>query len=123
MIRRPPRSTRTDTLFPYTTLFRSTLQVKSAVAAARSSNMRNQSIFSSFLLGLFLLIGVFGLLPRAQALQVGDIQVPEQVSVDSYLLTLHGAGMYKRFFFDRYVAALYTTPKGLDTAKIGRAHV
>src|SRR3546814_9348784 len=26
MIRRPPRSTRTDTLFPYTTLFRSTLE-------------------------------------------------------------------------------------------------
>src|SRR3546814_6021645 len=25
MVRRPPRSTRTDTLFPYTTLFRSTL--------------------------------------------------------------------------------------------------
>src|SRR3546814_1498265 len=27
MIRRPPRSTRTDTLFPYTTLFRSRLSV------------------------------------------------------------------------------------------------
>src|SRR3546814_9878585 len=27
MIRRPPRSTRTDTLFPYTTLFRSLLAV------------------------------------------------------------------------------------------------
>src|SRR3546814_1484274 len=27
MIRRPPRSTRTDTLFPYTTLFRSAVQV------------------------------------------------------------------------------------------------
>src|SRR3546814_20992922 len=26
MIRRPPRSTRTDTLFPYTTLFRSVIQ-------------------------------------------------------------------------------------------------
>src|SRR3546814_4801037 len=26
MIRRPPRSTRTDTLFPYTTLFRSVLR-------------------------------------------------------------------------------------------------
>src|SRR3546814_14516123 len=26
MIRRPPRSTRTDTLFPYTTLFRSVFQ-------------------------------------------------------------------------------------------------
>src|SRR3546814_7380674 len=29
MIRRPPRSTRTDTLFPYTTLFRSVHQDKS----------------------------------------------------------------------------------------------
>src|SRR3546814_10360596 len=30
MIRRPPRSTRTDTLFPYTTLFRSPLGVSAA---------------------------------------------------------------------------------------------
>src|SRR3546814_6688630 len=30
MIRRPPRSTRTDTLFPYTTLFRSDREPKSA---------------------------------------------------------------------------------------------
>src|SRR3546814_9282942 len=28
MIRRPPRSTRTDTLFPYTTLFRSDLPLR-----------------------------------------------------------------------------------------------
>src|SRR3546814_7686513 len=38
MIRRPPRSTRTDTLFPYTTLFRSELTgriVVSYEAAAR----------------------------------------------------------------------------------------
>src|SRR3546814_3144374 len=28
MIRRPPRSTRTDTLFPYTTLFRSYLSIQ-----------------------------------------------------------------------------------------------
>src|SRR3546814_17230853 len=34
MIRRPPRSTRTDTLFPYTTLFRSLLDVAVAVDAA-----------------------------------------------------------------------------------------
>src|SRR3546814_335235 len=31
IIRRPPRSTRTDTLFPYTTLFRSSEEVKSAL--------------------------------------------------------------------------------------------
>src|SRR3546814_13264038 len=42
MIRRPPRSTRTDTLFPYTTLFRSGDSIvsewlaKSAVAQAAS---------------------------------------------------------------------------------------
>src|SRR3546814_5698623 len=32
MIRRPPRSTRTDTLFPYTTLFRSIEQTRRAAA-------------------------------------------------------------------------------------------
>src|SRR3546814_11436389 len=32
MIRRPPRSTRTDTLFPYTTLFRSPAQYLAAKA-------------------------------------------------------------------------------------------
>src|SRR3546814_6416605 len=34
MIRRPPRSTRTDTLFPYTTLFRSTACEASGGGAA-----------------------------------------------------------------------------------------
>src|SRR3546814_4189365 len=34
MIRRPPRSTRTDTLFPYTTLFRSVRPPLAADAAA-----------------------------------------------------------------------------------------
>src|SRR3546814_18332152 len=34
MIRRPPRSTRTDTLFPYTTLFRSVHSVVTVLALA-----------------------------------------------------------------------------------------
>src|SRR3546814_4809432 len=33
MIRRPPRSTRTDTLFPYTTLFRSEAEIRGAGAS------------------------------------------------------------------------------------------
>src|SRR3546814_18922775 len=37
MIRRPPRSTRTDTLFPYTTLFRSKLLEMYGVAAVYRS--------------------------------------------------------------------------------------
>src|SRR3546814_14483523 len=35
MIRRPPRSTRTDTLFPYTTLFRSRLAARIAASFPR----------------------------------------------------------------------------------------
>src|SRR3546814_4947649 len=36
MIRRPPRSTRTDTLFPYTTLFRSLVSSSSQAFAKRT---------------------------------------------------------------------------------------
>src|SRR3546814_8994983 len=36
MIRRPPRSTRTDTLFPYTTLFRSRLHLLRLDAARQA---------------------------------------------------------------------------------------
>src|SRR3546814_9333463 len=34
MIRRPPRSTRTDTLFPYTTLFRSQFGIQAVIASS-----------------------------------------------------------------------------------------
>src|SRR3546814_1727903 len=40
MIRRPPRSTRTDTLFPYTTLFRSPARQFSDPPAVRASQDR-----------------------------------------------------------------------------------
>src|SRR3546814_6380722 len=39
MIRRQPRSTRTDTLFPYTTLFRSEEEVKSMIAEGTQSGV------------------------------------------------------------------------------------
>src|SRR3546814_13180965 len=44
MIRRPPRSTRTDTLFPYTTLFRSTINgtdVADVTTAVTNFDARN----------------------------------------------------------------------------------
>src|SRR3546814_14248550 len=40
MIRRPPRSTRTDTLFPYTTLFRSVRLVGESHAGKRPAMAR-----------------------------------------------------------------------------------
>src|SRR3546814_5523427 len=47
LIRRPPRSTRTDTLFPYTTLFRSR-------CAAIQYRPESQRCFSSFVTSSFL---------------------------------------------------------------------
>src|SRR3546814_2358969 len=51
MIRRPPRSTRTDTLFPYTTLFRSWLSastrlVSSYVSLAEHGLLKGSLIFA-----------------------------------------------------------------------------
>src|SRR3546814_1646736 len=43
MIRRPPRSTRTDTLFPYTTLFRSSANPIRRAATAKGSNVADFS--------------------------------------------------------------------------------
>src|SRR3546814_3922884 len=42
MIRRPPRSTRTDTLFPYTTLFRSQLVVVQPLACPFYRRLRDE---------------------------------------------------------------------------------
>src|SRR3546814_12431647 len=47
MIRRPPRSTRTDTLFPYTTLFRSTEAKEQAARDAGADHViryRNEDV-------------------------------------------------------------------------------
>src|SRR3546814_5532712 len=60
MIRRPPRSTRTDTLFPYTTLFRSqtatgTLPAKyleTQIIGASQSDRRRSTLSHKILAGL-----------------------------------------------------------------------
>src|SRR3546814_10236325 len=44
MIRRPPRSTRTDTLFPYTTLFRSIPAPPAAISRSCSAPMSRPAI-------------------------------------------------------------------------------
>src|SRR3546814_16464959 len=41
MIRRPPRSTRTDTLFPYTTLFRSCKPFRTNVFSTNARDLEN----------------------------------------------------------------------------------
>src|SRR3546814_13650895 len=57
MKRRPPRSTRTDTLFPYTTLFRSSganyRSAAAAVAAANFESVRFGTTCTDWLIRLF----------------------------------------------------------------------
>src|SRR3546814_1819570 len=62
MIRRPPRSTRTDTLFPYTTLFRSPrhhsrIFRKRAASLAPQRNEKTRSVKPSALLNPARLVG------------------------------------------------------------------
>src|SRR3546814_10834177 len=47
MIRRPPRSTRTDTLFPYTTLFRSELVAAGLDLAADALRTNDPSLVAA----------------------------------------------------------------------------
>src|SRR3546814_3650423 len=55
MRRRPPRSTRTDTLFPYTTLFRSAAMAEDAMAAATNPAALAALPDDQFTLGLSLI--------------------------------------------------------------------
>src|SRR3546814_4469568 len=50
MIRRPPRSTRTDTLFPYTTLFRSNARQPSCALSGSSRSHRDPHRSGCFLI-------------------------------------------------------------------------
>src|SRR3546814_1858556 len=54
MLRRPPRSTRTDTLFPYTTLFRSVLAALHRDHPRVSEAALKYFILGAFATGLFL---------------------------------------------------------------------
>src|SRR3546814_5186587 len=53
MIRRPPRSTRTDTLFPYTTLFRSPGIAVSGWRRGPVQLLRREGFYEGFGPGLF----------------------------------------------------------------------
>src|SRR3546814_4241618 len=49
MLLRPPRSTRTDTLFPYATLFRSAVVLDQQVAAVGLAHLGHLAFFGAYL--------------------------------------------------------------------------
>src|SRR3546814_17155177 len=77
MIRRPPRSTRTDTLFPYTTLFRSVYGLRSGSIKTQLEDSLGQVQITGFLLPGEI-IGMDGLLENTQtshAIALEDTEV------------------------------------------------
>src|SRR3546814_5225174 len=81
MIRRPPRSTRTDTLFPYTTLFRSERQLPRTQAhdrhAARKQAQLSRACRRARPLGL----------PLPSALSHGSRHVPRSAGAGMNAMT------------------------------------
>src|SRR3546814_17330337 len=56
MLRRPPRSTLTDALFPYTTLFRSPSRSSTAPSSAATCSAGNQRLYGAKALDLLAFI-------------------------------------------------------------------
>src|SRR3546814_2810896 len=79
MIRRPPRSTRTDTLFPYTTLFRSRKVVNISSTSALNGNAGQMNYSSAK-------AGVIGM-TRALAREWGRFKVNVNAVAFGYIET------------------------------------
>src|SRR3546814_1618147 len=76
MIRRPPRPTLTDTLFPYTTLFRSSILVDPASIAAGDTLVIDGSALQA---GLVTDLGADGILGTTD-----DVKSDEQLQVGAF---------------------------------------
>src|SRR3546814_18081199 len=73
MIRRPPRSTRTDTLFPYTTLFRSTLLFIGFPLGAGLGGALTSAVLHTGWQKIFVYTGVACLLATAAAFAIPEM--------------------------------------------------
>lgn len=54
------------------------------------------------------------------AVEISDVEIPEQISKDGLELVLNGAGTRSKFFMDLYVSALYLENKSQDAVTILR---
>src|SRR3546814_1157290 len=116
MIRRPPRSTRTDTLFPYTTLFRSAFgaMVLTAIATLVRNAARGDRMAMLQLMGL---AGV-GLVAVSRVLRANGI-IPDLPIVD--------LGFYVAVLIEAFTTSVVVALRALGLRRqrnqIGRAHV
>src|SRR3546814_10232386 len=79
MIRRPPRSTRTDTLFPYTTLFRSGAACESVLGACKCCT-GSCRVGSSAQMAIRSLLSLNGPASNIRPIQTGVYDDPAEAS-------------------------------------------
>src|SRR3546814_16775944 len=109
MIRHPPRSTRTDTLFPYTTLFRSVLDEPNANLDAEGDALLNRAIGDLKAMGTTVVV-------------IGH-RLSTFAAVDKLLVLVEGAVQHwggRSEVLDKITRRKFHS---VPTVKIGRAHV
>src|SRR3546814_10718553 len=80
MIRRPPRSTRTDTLFPYTTLCRSPLVDRYPLRAATCGEARDEVIHELSGLAVQVAMNPDDVMQQVDVVRLGQVVKPQQVA-------------------------------------------
>src|SRR3546814_19636465 len=90
MIRRPPRSTRTDTLFPYTTLFRSRLGIRRAFFLSTATQRETIAVARELMSDLF--AGEFADAAMHTPVSVTDLALAAMRDVEADGLVSIGGG-------------------------------
>src|SRR3546814_12912921 len=112
MIRRPPRTTRTDTLFPYTTLFRSPSDLASLILTLTSNVGAGDDAVARSLVGTGQTLS-----PDDAVSLEGQTRIRrdnERMDDETTAATLAAA-------MDRELASPITVSPGADVLEIGRA--
>src|SRR3546814_2200716 len=122
MIRRPPRSTRTDTLFPYTTLFRS-VPVSEKVVAVEAEAVTIDTVLENIRA-----VGTLGpdeavviapeIAGRIDSIHFGE---GDEVKAGDVLVELDTTTL--RAELDKARSDMTLAEANRERAKIGRAHV
>src|SRR3546814_14808522 len=128
MIRRPPRSTRTDTLFPYTTLCRSANHEPEGCRGLTPGYWKTHPDKS----GDYFLVGPCNPISSDQWSTCDDYSVPTEFELTEYLTELKkdpSKNWHEIKEVENYLTMLENYPNlesppfGTSFAQIGRAHV